>query len=49
MKNKKWLITLIIILSIIMVALSIFFIELLRNDFKFKGFRIGLQNIRRKI
>ncbi len=44
MKNKKWIITLIILLSIIMVVLSIFFVDLLRGEFKFKGFRIGLQN-----
>ncbi len=44
MKNKKWIITLIILLSIIMVVLSIFFIGLLQNGFKFKGFRIGLQS-----
>ena len=44
MKNKKWIITLIILLSIIMVVLSIFFDDLLRGEFKFKGFRIGLQN-----
>ncbi len=44
MKNKKLIITLIIFLSIIMVALSIFFIGLLQNNFKFKGFRIGLQS-----
>ncbi len=43
MKNKKWIITLIILLSIVMVALSIFFVGLLQSDFKFKGFRIGLQ------
>ena len=43
MKNKKWIITLIILLSIIMIALTIFFVGLLQNDFKFKGFRIGLQ------
>ncbi len=44
MKNKKWIITLIILLSIIMIVLSIFFIGLFQNDFKFKGFRIGLQS-----
>ena len=44
MKNKKWIIISIILLSIIMVALSIFFVGLLQNDFKFKGFRIGLQS-----
>ncbi len=44
MKNKKWIITLIILLSIIMVVLSIFFIDLLQNGFKFKGFRIGIQS-----
>ena len=44
MKNKKWIITLIILLSIIMIALSIFFVGLLQNGFKFKGFRIGLQS-----
>ena len=43
MKNKKWIITLIILLSIIMIALSIFFVGLLRSGFKFKNFRIGLQ------
>ncbi len=44
MKNRKWIITLIILLSIIMVILIIFFVGLLQNDFKFKGFRIGLQS-----
>ena len=44
MKNKKWLITLIILLSVLMIALSVFFIGLLKNDFKFKGFKIGLQS-----
>ncbi len=44
MKNKKWIITLIILLSTIMIFLSIFFIGLLQNRFKFKGFRIGLQS-----
>ena len=44
MKNKKWIITLIILLSIIMIALSIFYIGLLQNGFKFKGFRMGLQS-----
>ena len=43
MKNKKWIITLIILLSIIMIALSIFFVGLLQNNFKFKGFKIGIQ------
>ncbi len=42
MKNKKWIITLIIILSIIMVILSIFFIDLLQNGFK--NYKIGLQS-----
>ena len=44
MKNKKWIITLIILLSIIMIALSIFFVNLLQGNFKFKGFRFGLQS-----
>ncbi len=44
MKNKKWIIALIILLSIIMIALSIFFIGLLQNDFKFKGFMMRLQS-----
>ena len=44
MKNKKWIITLIVLLSIIMIVLSIFFVGLLENRFKFKGFKIGLQN-----
>ena len=44
MKNKKWIITLIIILSIIMITLSIFFINFLQNGFKFKIFNIKLQN-----
>ena len=44
MKNRKWIITLIIILSIIMVALSLFFVDILQNDFKFKGIRIGIQS-----
>ncbi len=44
MKNKKLIITLIILLSIIMIILSIFFVGLLQNDFKFKGFRIGIQS-----
>ena len=43
MKNKKLIIVLIILLSIIMIALSILFVDLLQSDFKFKGFRIGLQ------
>ena len=43
MKNKKLIITLIILLSIIMIALSIFFVNLLQGNFKFKGFRMGLQ------
>ena len=41
MKNKKLIVTLIILLSIIMVVLSIFFVNLLQNGFKFK---IGLQS-----
>ena len=44
MKNKKWIITLIILLSIIMVALSIFFIDLLQSGFKFKNFRLQSSN-----
>ena len=44
MKNKIWIITLIVLLSIIMIVLSIFFVGLLKNDFKFTGFRIGLQS-----
>ena len=44
MKNKKWIITLIVILTIIMIVLSIFFVNFLQRNFKFKGFRIGLQN-----
>ena len=44
MKNKKWIITLIILLSIVMVVLSIFFVGLLQGNFKFKGFRFGIQS-----
>ena len=44
MKSKKWIITLIILLSIIMIALSVFYIGLLQNGFKFKGFKIGLES-----
>ena len=44
MKNKKWIITLIILLSIIMVTLSIFFIDLLQSGFKFKNFRLQSSN-----
>ena len=44
MKNRKWIITLIVLLSIIMTAISIFFVGILQNRFKFKGFKIGLQN-----
>lgn len=44
MKNKCWLISLIILLAIIMIFLTIFFIGLIQNGFKFKGFKIGLQN-----
>ncbi len=43
MKNKKGIITLIIILTIIMVILLIFFVSLFQNDFKFKGFKMGSQ------
>ena len=43
MKNKKWIVTLIILLSIIMIALTIFFVGLLQNNFKFKVFSFGLQ------
>ena len=42
MKNRKLIIILIILLSIIMIVLSIFFVDLLRGEFK--GFRIGLQS-----
>ena len=34
MKNKKLIITLIILLSFIAIALIIFFIGLIKNDFK---------------
>ena len=44
MKNKKWIITLIIILAIIMIALSIFFVGIMQGGFRLKGFRIGLQS-----
>ena len=44
MKNKKWIIALIILLSIMMIALSIFFVNLLQGNFKFKGFRFELQS-----
>ena len=44
MKNRKGLITLIIVLSVMMIALSIFFVDLLQNGFKFKGFKMGLQS-----
>lgn len=44
MKNKKLIIALIIILSIIMVAISIFFVNLLQNGFKVKSFRGDLQS-----
>ncbi len=44
MKNKSLIITLIIILSIIMIAVSIFFVDLLQNGFKFKNFKSGLQS-----
>ncbi len=43
MKNKKWIITLIIILSIVMIVLSIFFVGLLQGNFKFNGFKFGLK------
>ncbi len=36
MKNKKVIITLIILLSIVMVSVSILFINLMKNNFKFK-------------
>ncbi len=49
MKNRKWMITLIVLLSIIFIALSIFFIGLLQNDFRLKGFRIGLQSSKEQI
>ena len=41
MKNKKRIITLIIVLTIILVIVSIFFALLLKNDFK--GFTLGVQ------
>ena len=41
MKNKKGIITLIIVLTIILVLVSIFFVLLFKNDFK--GFKIGVQ------
>ena len=44
MKNKYLIITLIVILTIMMVGLSIFYVSLLQNDFKFSGFRFGMQS-----
>ncbi len=44
MKSKKWIITLIILLSVIMIVLTIFFVGLLQSDFKFKGFRFDMQS-----
>lgn len=44
MKNKYLIITLIVILTILMVGLSIFFVKLLQSDFKFSGFKFGLQS-----
>ena len=44
MKSRKGIIALIIVLTIILIALSIFFVGLLQSDFKFKGFRFGLQS-----
>ncbi len=44
MKNKKLIIALIIILSIIMIAVSVFFVGLLQNGFKVKSFRGELQS-----
>ncbi len=41
MKNKKWLITLIIILTIIMIVLIYFFVNLLQGNFNLKGFKIN--------
>ena len=43
MKSKKGIIVLIIILTIMMIVLSIFFVSIIQNDFKFKGLKIGLQ------
>ncbi len=44
MKNKKLIIALIILLSIIMICFSIFFVFLLQNGFKIKNFKFGLQS-----
>lgn len=44
MKSRKRIIILIILLTIIMIAVSIFFGILWHNDFKFKGVKIGLQS-----
>ncbi len=44
MKNRKWIKTLIVLLSVIMIILSIFFVGLLQNGFKFKMFKMGLQS-----
>ena len=43
MKNKKGIIVLIILLSILMVVFSLFFVGLLKNNFKIKNFKWGLQ------
>lgn len=44
MKNKKWILTLIIVLSILMIGLTVFYIGLIQNGFHLKGLKLGLQN-----
>ena len=44
MKNKKWIVALIILLTILMVVLTITFVVLLKNGSAFKKFKIGLQS-----
>lgn len=44
MKNKKWILTLIIILSILMIGLTVFYIGLIQNGFSLKGLKLGLKN-----
>ena len=43
MKNKKGIVVLIILLSVLMVVFLLFFVGLLRNNFKIKNFKWGLQ------
>lgn len=43
MKNRKWIIALIVFLSVIMVIVSVFFVSLLRNGFKMPNLRWNLQ------